>query len=182
MRLDEVRRRAGDVLQVEWRAFLLRPQPEARPLDRFRRYTESWRRPAAAEPGAEFRVWDGDAAPPSHSLPPAIGGKVAATFGAEAFDRFHLALMRAYFAENRTVSERAVILDVAAHVGIDPAEFAARLDRDGDRLAGAVVDDHRAALAAGIAAVPTVVVDDEYVLTGALGVEQYLKVVARLGG
>lgn len=182
MRLDSVRREVGELLAVEWRAFLLRPEPRERPLDRFRRYTESWRRPAEAEPAAAFRVWAGDALPPSHSRPPAVAGKVAATFGAGAFDRFHLALMRAYFAENRTISERDVILDVAGAVGLDTEAFARLLDERGAELDAAVVADHRDALARGIAAVPTVVVhdDDEYVLTGALRTDQYSRVVARL--
>lgn len=183
MRLDSVRREVGELLAVEWRAFLLRPEPREGPLDRFRRYTESWRRPAEAEPAAAFRVWDGDALPPSHSRPPAVAGKVAATFGAGAFDRFHLALMRAYFAENRTISERDVILDVAGTVGLDTEAFARLLDERGAELDAAVVADHRDALARGIAAVPTVVVhddDDEYVLTGALRTDQYSRVVARL--
>jgi predicted DsbA family dithiol-disulfide isomerase len=181
VRLERVRQEVGDALALEWRSFLLRPPGSQRPLEQFRRYTESWRRPAEAEPGAGFRVWDDDTAPPSHSMPPAVAGKVAASFGADAFDRFHLALMRAYFAEHRTISERDVVLEVAAGVDLDPEEFAARLDAGGERLAAAVLADHRAALAEGIAAVPTVVVDDEYVLTGAMAAEQYLKVVARLG-
>ncbi len=184
LRLEEVQREAGDALRVEWRSFLLRPNAEPRPLDRFRQYTTSWLRPAEAEPGAEFHVWDSDTPPPSHSRPPAIAGKAAASFGPVAFDRFHLALMRAYFVDNRTVSERAVILDVAGAVGLDPDEFATRLDAHGDEYDAAVVADHKAALAQGIAAVPTVVVeaiDDEYVLSGAMATEQYLKVVARLG-
>ncbi|MDZ4825098.1 MAG: DsbA family protein [Actinomycetota bacterium] len=187
LRLADVKREAGAALRVEWRSFLLRPSAEPRPLDRFRQYTTSWLRPAEAEPSAEFHVWDTDTPPPSHSRPPAIAGKAAASFGPDTFDRFHLALMRAYFVDNRTVSERAVILDVAAAVELDTDEFAARLDAHGDEYEAAVVDDHKAALAQGIAAVPTVLVetegaiDGEHVLSGAMTTEQYLKVVARLG-
>lgn len=116
-------------------------------------------------------------------MPCAIAGKaVLHTFGARAFDRFHLALMRAYFADNRTVTERAVILDVAASVDLDTSALARVLDDDAGALEAEVVIDHREALARGIAAVPTVVVDDEYMLQGAMRVEQYRKVVERLGG
>jgi predicted DsbA family dithiol-disulfide isomerase len=108
-------------------------------------------------------------------------------FGPVGFDRFHLALMRAYFTENRTVSDRAVILDVAGSVGLDAEVLATVLDRDSDALREEVVADHKAALAQGIAAVPTVVVnagfgDGEYMLQGAMALDQYRKVVARLGG
>ncbi|MGQ0824442.1 MAG: DsbA family oxidoreductase [Actinomycetota bacterium] len=182
LRIHEVQRAVGDILRVEWRSFLLRPQPEDRPLDRFRRYTESWARPADAEPRAQFRVWEGDARPPTHSLPPAIAGKAAATFGLDTFDRFHVALMRAYFAENRTISDRAVILDVAAGVGLDSGALAIRLDADSDELMAAVVADQEDALSRGIAAVPTVVIDDEDVVTGALPTEAYSRIVDRRGG
>jgi predicted DsbA family dithiol-disulfide isomerase len=183
VRLDALHREVGDVLEIEWRSFLLRPRAEERTVEAFTRYTEHWARPAAAESLASFRTWSGEHPPPSHSMPSAIAGKaVVHTFGADAFDRFHLALMHAYFAENRTISERDVILDVAAQVGLDATELAACIDDNGPALEAEVVADHKDALAQGIAAVPTVVVADEYMLQGALGIEQYRKVVGRLGG
>jgi predicted DsbA family dithiol-disulfide isomerase len=181
VRLEELQREAGDALILEWRAFLLRPFPEERSLEQFTHYTERWARPASTEPATTFRTWTGEHPPPSHSMPSAVAGKaVLHTFGAAAFDRFHLALMRAYFAENRTISERAVLLDVAGAVGLDAAELAATLDANGAELEAEVVGDHRAALALGIAAVPTVVVDDEYLLQGAMTLDQYRKVISRL--
>jgi len=114
-------------------------------------------------------------------MPTAIAGKaVLHTFGAAAFDRFHLALMHAYFADNRTISERSVILDVAGAVELDAEELDATLDANGATLEAEVISDHRAALEQGIAAVPTAVVDEEYLLQGAMTLEQYRKVLARL--
>jgi predicted DsbA family dithiol-disulfide isomerase len=181
VRLDELQREVGAALIVEWRAFLLRPVPEERTLEQFTRYTERWARPASMEPATTFRTWSGEHQPPSHSMPSALAGKaVLHAFGVESFDRFHLALMRAYFGDNLTISERSVIRDIARSVGLDVAALAASLDADGDALEAEVVGDHRAALALGISAVPTVVVDDEYVLQGAMTLEQYRKVVSRL--
>jgi predicted DsbA family dithiol-disulfide isomerase len=181
VRLDELQREVGDALIVEWRAFLLRPVPEERTLEEFTRYTERWARPASMEPATTFRTWSGEHPPPSHSMPSAVAGKaVLHGFGADAFDRFHLALMHAYFADNRTISERSAILDVARSVGLDVAALAASLDANGAALEAEVIGDHRAALGLGISAVPTVVVEDEYVLQGAMTLEQYRKVVSRL--
>jgi predicted DsbA family dithiol-disulfide isomerase len=183
VRLDALHREVGDVIELRWHSFLLRPEPTERTVEQFTRYTESWSRPAGAEPDAVFNRWSGEHAPPSDSFPSAIAGKaVRQTFGSVGFDRFHLALMRAYFTENRTVSDQAVILDVAATTELDPGALATALDRDYDALRAEVVDDHKAALARGIAAVPTVVIDDEYMLQGAMALEQYRKVVERLGG
>ena len=178
-RIHELQQNVGDILRVEWRSFLLRPEPKDRTLEQFRRYTQSWHRPAEAEPGAEFSYWQGDADPPSHSMPALIAGKAAATFGTDAFDQFHFALMRAYFAQNRTISDREVQLDVADYVGLDATEFAARLDASASAFEADVVADHKAALALGFAAVPTVVIDDEDVVTGALPLAAYSKIVAR---
>lgn len=179
-RLEAVRREAGDALRIEWKSFLLRAVPEERPMHRFRAYTESWLRPARAEPATRFAIWSGDNPPPTHSMPSAIAGKVAASFGEDAFDRFHLALMHAYFAESRDISDRAEILDVAAGCGLDAETFAARLDGRSAELAAAVLADHKDALGRGIAAVPTVVVDGEHILSGALQTAQYLKILTRL--
>jgi predicted DsbA family dithiol-disulfide isomerase len=182
VRLHELQREVGDVLTIEWRSFLLRPHAEDRPLDKFTRYTQSWARPADAEPLAAFTTpWTGAHGPPSDSRPSAIAGKAALhEFGTDGFDRFHLALMRAYFADNRTISERAVILDVATAAGLDAAALATRIDTDTSALEAEVVADHRAALAQGIAAVPTVLINDEHVLQGAMALDQYRKVVTRL--
>ncbi len=183
MRLEQLERQVGDVLDVSWHAFLLRPAPTERSIDAFTRYTAGWARPAASEPGATFRTWSGEHAPPTHSMPPAVAGKaVRHAFGDEAFARFHLALMNAYFAGNRTVSDRSVILEVASACGLAPEVLDATIDAEEAALEAEVIGDHRAALQRGIAAVPTVVVNDEYVLQGAMTVAQYQKVVARLGG
>jgi predicted DsbA family dithiol-disulfide isomerase len=182
VRLAALQREQRDLLEIEWRAFLLRPFEEERPLDSFTRYTERWMLgPGAAEPDAPFHVWSGEHPPPSHSMPSWIAGKaVLHEFGEGGFDRFHLALMRAYFTDNRTVSDRAVILDVAASVGLDAGALAARMETASDQLEAEVIADHKAALALGIAAVPTVVVNDEYMLQGAMQLEQYRRVVSRL--
>ena len=181
LRLDQLQRDVGDIVSIEWRSFLLRPQSTDRPLDKFTTYTQSWMRPAEAEPTAGFHVWSGDHAPPSHSMPPAIAGKaVKDVFGADGFHRFHLALMRAYFADNRTISARDVILDVAAAVDLDGEKLRKALDARAGEYEHEVVDDHTAALAQGIAAVPTALIDDEYMLQGAMTLAQYQKVVARL--
>jgi predicted DsbA family dithiol-disulfide isomerase len=182
VRLEALHQELSDLLVIEWRAFLLRPSLEERPLDKFTRYTERWMLgPGAAESDAPFHVWSGVHAPPSHSMPSWIAGKaVLHEFGTDGFDRFHLALMRAYFADNRTISDRAVILDVAASVELDTDALAARIADSSDALEAEVIADHKAALALGIAAVPTAVVNDEYMLQGAMQREQYHRVVSRL--
>lgn len=170
----------GDAITVEWRSFMLRPSPETRRHEAFARYTESWRRPAEMEPAARFTVWSSGAEPPSHSLPALVAAKLAATFGDEAYRAFHHALLEAYFTHNRTISDRDVLIDVAATVGMNADEFATGLDEQQRVLANTVIDEHNQAIAAGITAVPTVVVGGALAVPGAQDVDTYERLVERL--
>jgi predicted DsbA family dithiol-disulfide isomerase len=175
VRLDQLEREYPKATTISWRAFLLRPQPEPRSLEAFRRYTESWRRPAVQAGGGRFRPWSTDEAPPSHSLPPNVAVKAAAR--QNAFQRYHLALMDAYFWGNRNVTATQTLIDVAAACGLDVDRFTA--DFHDAELEREVIRDYQEALARGITAVPTVVVDDEWQLPGAQDLEFYRRVVER---
>ena len=107
VRLRRIGEEFGDRVQFEWRSFLLRPEPDPRrTLEKFRAYTQSWQRVAAEPDAPPFRVWQSDAGPPSHSIPPHLVAKAAATVGPDAFHRMHDRLMQAYFTENRDITDR----------------------------------------------------------------------------
>ncbi len=149
-------------------------------MEAFTKYTRSWERPDAAVDSVTFNQWSGDHEPPSHSLPTSVAGKVAETFGAEPFHAFHFALMKAYFTDNRTVSDRTVILDVAAESGIDPDEFARRFDEQTQSFTESVIEDHNAAVGNGLGGVPAVLVNDEFPFTGAQELDFYERIVTTL--
>jgi predicted DsbA family dithiol-disulfide isomerase len=175
VRLDQIVKEFGDQVAVTWRAFLLRPTPAVRSLEKFRAYTESWRNPASQPDAGRFKPWSTDELPPSHSIPPQVAVKAAARQG--AFDRYHLAVMDAYFWENRNVTAAQTLVDVALRSGLDGARFEADLgDVDLERE---VLRDYNAALARGITAVPTVVVDDEWAIPGAQDLLFYRRVIER---
>ena len=163
-------------LELVWKSFLLRPYPSARPLEAFRAYTESWLRPAAQDDGGRFRPWATDEAPPSHSVPPQIAVKAAQRFG--AFDRFHLAVMDAYFYANRNVTERRTLLDIAVECGLDANEFLTALDDDA--LLRAVIDEHNEAIELGVTGVPAVVAPGGLVIPGAQDRAFYRRLVKKL--
>ena len=54
MRLDQLEERMGDAISVEWRSFLLRPEPKTPDQEKFVEYTRSWLRPAEMEPATDF--------------------------------------------------------------------------------------------------------------------------------
>ena len=175
VRLGRIAEELADAVTITWRSYLLRPTPKARSLERFREYTQSWLVPASAPDGGRFRTWSSDEGPPSHSVPTQVACKAAAR--QDGFHRYHLAVMDAYFWDNRDVSTAGVLVDVAGACGLDVARFAA--DLADSALEQDVVRDHREAAERGITAVPSVVVDDEWVIPGAQDVLFYRRVVEK---
>ena len=104
---------------------------------------------------------------------------VAAEFGPEAYQKFHHGALKAYFTENRTISERSVLLDIAAEVGIDRAEFDAKWESNEEAYFNQVVHEHNEAIGAGINAVPSLVVGERYLVPGAVDVSDYRNVIER---
>ena len=168
----------GDDLELRWKSYLLRPQPEpGRDLEKFRRYTESWRRAAEEEPRAEFRVWASDEGPPSHSVPAHLVAKAAAALGPAEFQRVHRALLHAYFAENRDVSNARTLWALWAECGLPEAA----LERVTDpALMRAVAEEHNLAVELGVGGVPAVrMVGNDVAITGAQPLEIYRRWVRR---
>ena len=177
VRLETLRDKYHGRVELEFRSFLLRPRPGARDLEKFRRYTQSWLRVAADEPAGEFRAWEGDAGPPSHSIPPHLVAKAAATLGPDAFARMHQRLLRAYFAENLDVSDDTTLKGLWQDVGLDEAAFARRED---PALLERVLAEHASALEAGVNGVPAVMIEGQDVpLTGALPIEMFERWIER---
>lgn len=163
-------------LQLVWKSFLLRPYVEPKPLEKFRRYTESWMRPAAQPDAGEFRVWATDEEPPSHSIPSAVAVKAAERQG--ALPRYHRALMHAYFARNLNVSSRRVIEQLASECDLDMASFAR--DLEDPALAQQVIADHSEAVEMGISGVPCVVLEGGFLMPGSQERAVYLNIVRKL--
>ena len=178
VRLRRLQEEFGERLALVWQSFLLRPYPDrSRTLEQFRAYTRSWERPAA-EPGAPtFRVWESDAGPPSHSMPPHLVAKAAASLGPDAFERMHARLLAAYFAENRDVTDADTLVQLWTEVSLPAAEFV----RAGDQaLVEAVVREHNEAVSLGVTGVPAVrMVDNDVPMLGALPYESYRRWVER---
>jgi predicted DsbA family dithiol-disulfide isomerase len=101
-----------------------------------------------------------------------------ATAGPEAQTRLKLAFFAAHFQQRRNVSDRAVLLDIAAAQGLDPAAAAAALDDEA--LTQAVRHEERRGREAGINSVPTFVVNERYILQGANEPEVFRSALVKL--
>lgn len=181
MRLEKIVEEFGPSCAIEWKAFLLRPYPEPRTLEEFKKYTEKWMRPAADEDAGRFTVWSTEEPPPSHSVPPAVAAKAAARQGEGAFTRYHQALMENYFHRNRNITDAENLVRIAGETNLDVDAFVAAMQDPS--VAREVVADHNEAVSLGISGVPTVVVDGRWKVTGAQPREVYRRIVEmRLAG
>ncbi len=89
-----------------------------------------------------------------------------------------LALLAAYFTDDRDVADAGVLAAIAGDVGLDPGEAAAVL-ADG-RYADVVRERERYWTEQGIRGVPAMVFDEKHLVTGAQGVENYESVLRRV--
>jgi predicted DsbA family dithiol-disulfide isomerase len=179
VRLRRLEENNREVVEVEWRSFLLRPRPNPeRDLEKFRRYTESWQRPAADPDGGSFRVWQTDAGPPSHSIPPHLVAKAAAILGQQEFERIHEALLRAYFFDNRDITDDGTLAAIWAECGLAPTQL---VHREDPALLQQVLREHNEAREHGATGVPAVRVDGGAgIIVGAHPYDLYERWIRRL--
>lgn len=85
------------------------------------------------------------------------------------------ALFRAYWREGRDIGDRAVLADLAAAAGMDRAMVTRLLDSDADRDTVLARDAH--ARERGVSAVPTFIIADTYVVSGAQKPEFWADVI-----
>jgi predicted DsbA family dithiol-disulfide isomerase len=162
---------AGRV-EIAWRSYLLRPEPNGpRDLEKFRSYTKGWLRPAAEPDAGTFQVWQGDEGPPSHSLPPHLVARAAAELGRSVFDALHERLFSAYFAENRDISRTETLRAIWRECALPEAAFERRAD---PAIREAVLADYKEAIELGIHGVPAVRIDPNPVAAvGAQALDAY---------
>jgi predicted DsbA family dithiol-disulfide isomerase len=85
------------------------------------------------------------------------------------------ALFEAYFSHGRDPGDRETLVETAAAVGLDPA--AVREVLETDRYALEVRVAERVWREAGVNAVPSIVINDEYMITGGQPVETFERVI-----
>ena len=182
VRLREIEAEYAGAVELEWRSYLLRPErrehsdPKAA-LEKFRRYTESWKRPASESPSGDFQVWSSDEGPPSHSVPAHLVSKAAARVSPESFRAMHERLMRAYFSQNRDISSSETLRSLWDELALPKDAF--EVSRE-PALLDEVLGDHREALELGATGVPAVQLEgNPAVIVGAHPVELYRRWVDR---
>ena len=116
-----------------------------------------------------------------NSRPALEAAELARDAGPDAFDRFHRALFRAYFEEDRNIGDLDTLAAVAAAEGLDADALRAAL---ADRRYAARVDEHvQWAVSRGLTSTPyfLFVADRLYGFPGAQDYAVFQSVMQRLG-
>jgi predicted DsbA family dithiol-disulfide isomerase len=173
--LDSIRQEMG--LEVEWRAFELRPAgappPDARYIEMVK---GSWPRVIAMgqQYGIEMKSHRfGIDTRPAHRAFKIVQG--LAPVQAEAF---HMALFRAYFEEDQNIGDPAVLVSLANALGLDAGAVAQGL------ATGAALDevlrDEQEAHESGITGVPAFIFMDKYLLSGVRPPEEMRAIIEQI--
>jgi predicted DsbA family dithiol-disulfide isomerase len=91
-----------------------------------------------------------------------------------------LALFEAHFTDQRDLSQKDVLLDVATSVGLS-AEDATRVIDTGE-LGATVREKQQFWTARGISGVPSMIFGGKYLVTGAQGADNYAEILRRTAG
>lgn len=149
--IDRLREEDGEALEVDWRAFELRPSPIPT-LDPDSAYLHAvWDSsvyPMARERGVRLRL------PPVQ--PRTRLAHEAAAFARDAgrFDAMHRAIFRAFFEDGRDIGDVEVLCELGASASLDVPALRAALERG--TYTARVLEDERLAARLGVGAVPTI--------------------------
>jgi predicted DsbA family dithiol-disulfide isomerase len=175
--LDRIKAELGDHVEIDWRAFELRPEPTP-----------------TLDPDGEYlhRVWNQSIYPMAEQrgmmlrLPPvqpySRKAHEAAEFAREQgmLDEMNHALFKAFFQEGRDLASPDILIEVGQGVGLDPKALRDALENG--RYTSRVVEDERLAQEIGISGVPALVISagqQAYLLSGAQPYETVKDVIAR---
>ena len=174
MRLKKIKAEYGDKVDVQYRVFMLRPEPD--PSAVFNDYRKNhWTNANSQPDSGDFTMWESEEEFPNCSMPSAEAGLAARFQGPEEWAKFHDNLLGAFFTENRNISDKKTVDDVAEESGLDMDRYRDALESGG--LREKAVKEYMEATNLGITGIPSVVVNDEAVMVGAVPAEQYRYVI-----
>lgn len=140
---------------------------------------------AAAERAGFPMAWEGEGEEPAAMMWNTFEAHkllrwALAEAGPEAQQRLKVALLKAHFQQRRNVSDREVLLDLAAGEGFDRGSVNEALD---DAALGlAVRSEQQRGRQAGINSVPSFVVDGKYLIQGARDPAEYATMLRQIAG
>ena len=155
-------------MSLGWRSYLIRGEG----MTVFDEYIAShFRRANEQEEGIIFNPWRSGPYP-RWGMPALMASKAAELQGKEKWRTFHLAVMKAFYTDSRDISSLAVLEEIGRETGLDMESFTVRM-RD-PRFEAEVYEETRQAQDRyGIRAIPAVVVDNRFLVEGAVPLSRY---------
>lgn len=186
-RLHQIEHEYGEQVELIYKVYPLGPDPHL--ISRYFDSPEAGKREILTHWAASKRLPGGEEINPelmaSRPFPYpysmlALRGVKAAEFqdGMAAHAQMYDRLQRAHLVEARNVAEAQTIYECAEEIGLDMHRF--RADYESPASEAAVLADQAEAHRLGISGTPTVVYNDKGVLSGAVPVERYRKVIDNL--
>ena len=127
------------------------------------------------EKGIAFNPWKSGPYP-TWGMPALRASKVAALQGKEKWNRFHLAVMKAFYTDGRDISDERILIEIAGETGLAMEEYTRELNNTKwDNLI--YEETRRAQEVFGIRTIPAVVVQKRYLVEGAVHLSHYKKVI-----
>ena len=180
MRLDRLKEHFGDRVEIEWKSFFLRTGPRDWERQDFLNYTQSWMRPKEMEPELDFTVWATEDPQPHSSVEAHIAFKVLEELAPDNAKAYHDLIMKAYFADNRDISDPDILTQLAVKAGVDEDAFREAMVTRGDSRAELAYEEYNSATAQNITSIPTVVFEHEVQVAGAQPLSTYKEIVEQI--
>jgi predicted DsbA family dithiol-disulfide isomerase len=159
VRLDTVLTRLSRRVPLRRVGYILKPEPAAFPSFSGERRAH-WQRAREAEPSLGIRLWVKGERYPGSSIPALEAAQAARRQGDEASEAFHFGVFRTFLVENRDISDRAVLKEVALSTGLDLHRFG--IDLGDPAVKEAVYAEHLEAVDRyRVEAVPTIIIGEE---------------------
>ena len=179
-RLLKIEEEYGEGIIIDWKSFPLDPYGW-RPKYPVERINQSRLRAEMEEGSLNIKPWPENKALPDSSMPAHEAAKCAQVQGNEAFESYHMALMKAYFSDCKDISSRQVLISLAEEAQLDVPKFIS--DLEGDLPRSRVLAEYEEAVRDGnIIGVPTVIFGERAVLEAAVPLELYRRAVQKLSG
>ena len=137
---------------------------------------ESRRRAALEEDKISFNPWKLDEPYPASSIPALRAAKCAQLQGEEAFQRFHMALFRAFFTDGMNIGEQEVLISLAKKTGLNVERFISDFSRGllDEKVLAEYADGQTEYEGWGI---PLVVIGGRYPIAGAVPIAIYKRAI-----
>ncbi|MBW1853642.1 MAG: DsbA family protein [Deltaproteobacteria bacterium] len=172
VRLNRLEDEFKGSLAVSWKSYLIREEG----VTVFDEYIAShFKRANEHEESITFNPWKSGPYP-TWGMPALKAIKAAAPQGKEKQDRFHLAVMKAFYTDGRDISNEQVLEKVAEEEGLITEEFSREFNNPKwERIVYSETKDAKERL--GISSIPAVVVHNRYLVEGAVSVSHYKRVI-----